>query len=69
MGEVSRSLALKQRRQMWPNPERARLRNRNLNQIIFSYGIFNRLLFYSLAIPRIYCGSGGFAVSHLGRFP
>lgn len=40
-----------------------------LNQIIFSYGTFNPLLFYSLAVPRIYCGSGGLAVSHLSHFP
>lgn len=40
-----------------------------LNQIIFSYGTFNPLLFYSLAIPQIYCGSGGLAVSHLSYFP
>lgn len=31
--------------------------NQILNQIIFSYGTFNPLLFYSLAVPRIYCGS------------
>lgn len=40
-----------------------------LNQIIFSYGTFNLLLFYSLAVPQIYCGSGGPAVSHLSHFP
>lgn len=45
------------------------LLNQILNQIIFSYGTFNPLLFYSLAVPRIYCGSGGLAVSHLGHFP
>jgi len=33
--------------------------NQILNQLIFSYGTFNPLLFYSLAIPHIYCGSGG----------
>lgn len=43
--------------------------NQILNQIIFSYGTFNLLLFYSLAVPQIYCGSGGFAVSHLSHFP
>lgn len=45
------------------------LPNPILNQIIFSYGTFNPLLFYSLAVPRIYCGSGGLAVSNLGHFP
>lgn len=45
------------------------LPNQILNQIIFSYGTFNPLLFYSLAVPRIYCGSGGLAVSHLSHFP
>jgi len=47
---------------IWP-------RNQILNQIIFSYGTFNPLLFYSLAVPQIYCGSGGLAVSHLSHFP
>lgn len=49
-------------RTIWPP-------NQILNQIIFSYGTFNPLLFYSLAVPRIYCGSGGLAVSHLSHFP
>lgn len=40
-----------------------------LNQIIFSHATFDPLLFYSLAVSRIYCGSGGSVVSHLSRFP
>lgn len=36
---------------------------------LFSAMAFNTLLFYSLAVPQIYCGSGGIAVSHLSHFP
>lgn len=49
-------------RTIWPQ-------NQVLKQIIFSYGTFNPLLFYSLAVPQIYCGFGGLAVSHLSHFP